>query len=67
MHGLRSRGDMNFDEVDSVIPFIESYYEFEHERTLEYSQPFEPPRFFKTHFPYEMPIKGFGKHIILVR
>ena len=67
MHGLRSGGDMNFDEVDFVIPFIEFYYEYEHERELESSQPFEPPRLFRTHCLYDMAIKGFGKHIVVVR
>ena len=67
MQGLRSRGDMDFDEIDSAIPFTDFYYDFEHERDLDSAQPFEPPRFFRTHFTYEMSIKGFGKHIVLVR
>ena len=48
MHGLRSGGNMDFDDVDAIIPFLEYYYDQGDHADVEFTQPFAPPRFFKT-------------------
>ena len=65
VHGLRSGGDMEFEEIDSVIPMIE--FVFEYKEDPHFIQPFEPPHFVRMHLPYEMTPKGFSKYIVVTR
>lgn len=64
-HGLRSGGDMSFEEICCVIPCLEmaglSGY-----TDLQKPQPYEP-RMYKTHLWYNSCPKGAGKYIIVVR
>ncbi|MCX7063591.1 MAG: sulfotransferase domain-containing protein [Proteobacteria bacterium] len=62
-HGLRSRGDMNFDEVSRVAPWIERGHMFGIDATAP--QQFEP-RVFKTHLEYEHVNKG-ARYIHVIR
>ena len=53
-HGLRTRGDMDFDEINSVVPWIE----IAHDVGWDLSDPqIAKPRLFKSHASaYEIPI-----------
>ena len=66
LHGLRSGGNIDFDEIDTVVPFVELYYRYNEQGDLDASQPFEPPRFFRMHADYEQ-TPGFNKRIVLTR
>ena len=65
MHGLRSNGDMNFEDIMFMCPDLEAAHDIEG-IDLEAEQKFHP-RMYKTHFPYEMCPKGKGKYIVLTR
>ena len=66
LHGLRSGGDVDFDEIDTVFPFVELYYGYNDQGDLDAAQPFEPPRFFRMHADYEQ-TPGFNKRIVVTR
>ena len=67
VHGLRSGGDMDFDDVDAIIPFLEYYCDQDDQAELECTQPYAPPRLFKTHITYDATPQGFGKYIFVTR
>jgi hypothetical protein len=63
VHGLRTRGDMNFDDVSQVIPWIEmAHYEG---RDLAAPQP-GGFRAFKSHLSWTNIPKG-GRYIVPLR
>eukprot|EP00210_Caulerpa_lentillifera_P005298 g5062.t1 len=64
-HGLRSGGDMNFDEIILVSPCLEMAYDYGY-KDLYALQPFQPQTY-KTHFSYDDTPKGAGKYITVVR
>lgn len=64
-HGLRSGGDMNFDEISLVIPCLEMAHDYGYS-DLQAPQPYNP-RMYKTHFWYRDTPKGAGKYIVVVR
>ncbi len=65
MHGLRSNGDMNFEDITLMCPDIEFAHDVEGAE-LESEQRFHP-RMYTTHFLYEACPKGEGKYIVLRR
>src|SRR5215510_14979533 len=63
VHGLRTRGSMDFDEVTRVVPWIE----MAHDCGIDiYAPQVAHPRAFKTHSPLDKVPKG-GNYIIVVR
>jgi len=62
MHGLRSGGDMSFDEIDEVV----SNLEYSPDVDVCEDQPFNP-QMYKTHFHHGLCPKGFSKYIVLTR
>ena len=63
VHGLRTRGSMDFDEVTRVIPWIE----MAHDCGIDiYAPQVAQPRAFKTHSALDKVPMG-GKYIIVVR
>ena len=64
-HGLRSKGNMDFEEISLVIPFLEMASAYGYD-DLQAPQPFLP-RMYKTHFWYPHCPKRAGKYIIVVR
>ena len=63
VHGLRTRGSMDFDEISRVIPWINMAYDI----GIDIYQPqVAQPRAFKTHTPLNELQKG-GKYIIVLR
>lgn len=65
MHGLRSRGDMDFNEISAAIPVIEFCY-LTGIRDLHALQKYQP-NMYKSHMWYHDVPKGNAKHIIVVR
>ncbi|WP_437735264.1 sulfotransferase domain-containing protein [Sorangium sp. So ce1335] len=63
VHGLRTRGSMDFEEISFVIPFIEVSPLLGMD--LEAPQPAEP-RAYKTHLPWTQVPKG-GRYIYVMR
>ena len=63
MHGLRSRGDMSFEEIDDVVVNMEFSTDV---IDIYEKQPFQP-QMYKTHFPYDLCPKGFTKYIVVTR
>ena len=63
VHGLRSGGDMGFDEITAVTPWIEMAHDIGFD--LEASQPGDL-RAFKSHLPWDIIPKG-GRYIIVLR
>ncbi|WP_338847199.1 sulfotransferase domain-containing protein [Massilia sp. W12] len=61
VHGLRSGGDMSFDEITRVVPWLE----MAHDMRLPLGQAFQPQAF-KTHYPLPHLPQG-GKYIIVLR
>jgi aryl sulfotransferase len=55
-HGLRSRGDMDFEEITFAVPWIERGHLFGIDASAP--QRFAPPRMFKTHLEYTNLGKG---------
>lgn len=65
VHGLRSGGDMSFDELSTVIPCIEMAYDAGY-KDLDKHQGFLP-KVFKTHTWYQDCPKAPTKCIFIVR
>ena len=63
LHGLRSGGDMSFEEIDEVIANLEFSPYGAH---IDAPQPFQP-NMYKTHLTYEDCPKGFSKYIVVTR
>ena len=63
MHELRSGGDMTFEDIDDVVPFIEAAYDVGQDLDDEHKY---QPRCFKTHAWYEACPKG-AKYILVYR
>ncbi|XP_028406626.1 estrogen sulfotransferase-like isoform X1 [Dendronephthya gigantea] len=63
LHQLRSGGDMSFDEITDVVPYLEAAYDTE--RDLEAEHNFQP-RCYKTHAWYPDCPKG-AKYIVIYR
>ncbi len=63
VHGLRSGGDMDFDDISRVVPWIETAYDLGID--LESDQRAEP-RAFKSHLSWHDVPKG-GRYIVSVR
>ena len=63
VHGLRTGGDMDFDEITEVVPWLELAHDLGLD--LDVPQPAEP-RAFKTHFDWNMAPKG-GRNIYIAR
>lgn len=62
-HGLRSRGDMAFEEITEVTPWIELADAFHWDLTADHEF---SPRIFKSHLDYKGIPKG-GKYIVSFR
>lgn len=63
VHGLRSGGDMDFDEITEVVPWLE----LAHDLGLDLDSPPQvEPRAFKTHFDWHSIPKG-GRCIFVAR
>jgi len=63
VHGLRTRGSMDFDEVSRVVPWIN----MAHDVGIDiYAPQVAHPRAFKTHTPLDEVPKG-GKYIVVLR
>lgn len=63
VHGLRTRGSMDFSEITEVIPWIEVAHDIDID--LERPQPGEP-RAYKSHLSWELIPKG-ARYIYVVR
>jgi hypothetical protein len=63
VHGLRTRGSMEFAEITEVVPWIELAYDMGID--LEAGQKANP-RAFKSHLPWDRVQKG-GRYICVVR
>lgn len=63
VHGLRSRGSMDFEEISQVVPYIEVAPSMKMD--LDAPQVAEP-RAFKTHLPWELVPKG-ARYIYVLR
>ena len=64
-HGLRSGGNMDFDEIGMVIPCLEHAHEYGY-TDLQAPQPYAP-RVYKTHLWHPSCPKGAAKYIVLQR
>jgi Sulfotransferase domain len=63
LHGLRTRGDMDFDDISRVVPWIETA----HDLGLDLEAPQRgEPRGFKSHLPYDLVPKG-ARYIVSIR
>jgi hypothetical protein len=63
VHGLRTRGSMDFDEISRVVPWINMAYDV----GIDISSPqVAHPRAFKTHSTMDEVPKG-GKYIVVLR
>lgn len=63
VHGLRTRGSMDFDEISRVVPWLE----MSHDIGIDiYAPQAADPRAFKTHSQLDNVPKG-GKYIVVVR
>eukprot|EP00210_Caulerpa_lentillifera_P006596 g6301.t1 len=65
MHGLRSNGNIDFNDIDAIVPCFEylSMFGF---KDLSTSQEYQP-NMYKSHMRYDLVPKGKAKHIIIVR
>ena len=62
-HGLRTRGDMDFDDISRVVPWIETA----HDLGLDLEAPQRGrPRGFKSHLAYDLIPKG-ARYIVSIR
>jgi len=62
-HGLRTRGDMDFDDISRVVPWIETA----HDLGLDLEAPQRgEPRGYKSHLSYDMVPKG-ARYIVSIR
>ncbi|CAB4001295.1 sulfotransferase domain-containing [Paramuricea clavata] len=64
VHQLRSGGDMSFDDICDVVPFIELAYDTEIDLEAEHKH---QPRCYKTHAWYPSCPKGASKYIVIYR
>ena len=63
VHGLRTRGSMNFDEITAVIPWLE----MAHDLGMALEQPqVGQPRAFKSHLSWDLVPKG-ARYIYVIR
>ena len=62
-HGLRTRGDMDFDDISRVVPWIETAYDLGID--LEAPQRGRP-RGFKSHLSYDLVPKG-ARYLLSIR
>lgn len=65
IHGLRSKGNMDFDEIFDVVPLIEIAFDCGFS-SLDIDQDYLP-RFYKTHVWYPDCPKHAGKYIYVTR
>ncbi len=63
VHTLRTRGDMDFDDISRVVPWIEVSADLGIDLNAEQRA---RPRAFKSHLPWDPMPKG-GRYIIVVR
>ncbi|MEM7129906.1 MAG: sulfotransferase domain-containing protein [Chloroflexota bacterium] len=63
VHGLRTRGDMDFDDISRVVPWIECSYDLGLDL---YAPQRGHPRAFKSHKSYHDVVKG-GRYIVSIR
>ena len=63
VHQLRSGGDMSFEEICDVVPFIEQAYDLEIDLTAEHNY---QPRCYMSHTLYSDCPKG-AKYIVIYR
>jgi hypothetical protein len=63
VHGLRTRGSMDFDEITGVVPWINMAYDLGVDL---YAPQVARPRVFKTHNTLDEVPKG-GRYIVIVR
>jgi hypothetical protein len=63
VHGLRTRGDMDFDDISRVVPWIETAYDLGIDLNAEQRA---EPRAFKSHLNYYEIPKG-GRYIVSFR
>ncbi len=63
VHGLRTRGSMDFDDISRVVPWINMAHDVEIDI---YAPQVAHPRAFKTHTPYNELQPG-GKYIVVLR
>ncbi|HEY6598419.1 MAG TPA: sulfotransferase domain-containing protein [Pseudomonadales bacterium] len=62
-HGLRTRGDMDFDDISRVVPWIETAYDL----GLDLEAPQRgTPRGYKSHLAYDLVPKG-ARYIVSIR
>eukprot|EP00210_Caulerpa_lentillifera_P006179 g5903.t1 len=64
-HGLRSGGDIDFEEISDAVPSLDYFYRLP-ELDIGAPQKYHP-NMFKTHLIYNRVPKGDAKHIIVVR
>ncbi len=63
VHGLRTRGDMDFSEITEVVPWIE----MAHDLGMDLTKPQKAqPRAFKSHLSWDLVPKG-ARYIYVVR
>lgn len=62
-HGLRSGGDMMFDEITDVVPWLELAHDMG--RDVNDPQPYRP-KLFKSHLPWGVSPEG-GRYIVVLR
>ena len=63
VHGLRTRGSMEFDEITQVVPWLELAYDMGIDLAADQKG---QPRAFKSHLPWDGIPKG-GRYICVVR
>ncbi len=63
VHGLRTRGDMDFDEITAVVPWVEMAYDLGIDLSAEQKA---EPRAFKSHLAADDVPKG-GRYVIVIR
>jgi len=62
-HGLRTRGDMDFDDISRVVPWIETAYDL----GLDLEAPQRGrPRGYKSHLSYDLVPKG-ARYVVSIR
>jgi hypothetical protein len=63
VHALRTRGDLDFDDISRVVPWIETA----HALGLDlYAPQRGEPRAFKSHLPWDLIPKG-GRYVVSIR
>ncbi|WP_057789166.1 sulfotransferase domain-containing protein [Roseovarius atlanticus] len=62
-HGLRSGGDMAFDEITEAVPWLELAHDMG--RDVNAPQPYRP-KLFKSHLPWGVIPEG-GRYIVVLR